>query len=137
MGWHILNTHETFNNCPKIHIEGNTQKHKQYPSTLIYKETGLLPLRNLYAKSILKFIHLNKKIQTNNLINTRSQSESTITVPKVNKTLTQRQVTFLGPKLYNKLPIEIRRIQCIKTFLRKIKLWLTSISFEAMESFLS
>jgi Reverse transcriptase (RNA-dependent DNA polymerase) len=114
------------------------KKPSRYPTRLVYEESGVLQTRKLYAKFVIKHIHQNcppTKTQNNNhrYINTRSKTKKSALLNRVNKGLTQRHAYFLGPKLYNLLPLNIRLTKSIKSFNQSCKNWLVTYPIDKIE----
>lgn len=69
---------------------------------------------------------MNKKKKTTNKkeishdYETRYKQNSFI-IPIAQKTLTQRCFTYLGPRTYNELPSEIKKINSLVLFKKKVK----------------
>jgi len=53
----------------------------------------------------------------------RAVSQCTV-VPRMFFTAAQRDVKFIGPKLYNMLPINIRLIRSIRGFMSRVLEWI-------------
>lgn len=52
--------------------------------------------------------------------------DMSVTVPNVDKTFTQRSYYFLGPRIYNQVLPEIKKINSLQLFKKKVKYWLLS-----------
>ena len=109
-------------------------------TSLIYKESGLLEVRKLYTKFILKYTHTNKNIfgsEINNSstgIKTRNKVNNHLVTYKAKKKLTQRHGIFLGAKLYNLLPPNICNESKLKLFTILVKDWLLNITIESINN---
>jgi hypothetical protein len=111
----------------------------RYPTELVYEESGILQIRKLYAKSIIKHMHTNRNpnktsITQDKIINTRSKTKRNAIINRVNKGLTQRHSHFLGPKLYNLIPTHIRQIKSDKHFKTCCKDWLKKYPINKIEN---
>lgn len=97
------------------------KKEQTYPSDALFEESGVLDVRQLF------YFHCNVKQHNDqnyltkfeHMYSTRQRGH-TYKVPFIKKTIGQKSYTYLGPKLYNSLNIEIRNITSIHQF--KIKL---------------
>lgn len=102
------------------------KKNYRYSTDLLYTETGLFNVRLLYIYQALQWMtNIIDSNQENVLLsfpyNTRSVSNQNIETPAMHKSHTQRHINFLGPKLYNLLPLNlksIRKKQLLKKTLR-------------------
>lgn len=96
------------------------------------KGNGILPLQSQYILSLLSFVVWNTDQFTNNLeihnINTRYN---------INLTLSQKGAHYSGIKLFNHLPVQIKRLASdIKLFKPALKNLLRSHSFYSIEEYL-
>lgn len=93
-----------------------------YPTEQLFTEVGVLDLRQLFFLKINISQNLNKdKLQlAKHSYNTRKQKTAYIT-PKANKTIGQRCYNYLGPRLYNSLPQNLRCENSHKIFKKKLK----------------
>lgn len=110
-----------------------------YPTADLYDECKILDIRKLYVKNIAKYVHKNitsfKKIT--HLSNTRNKINNNLEIPRTSKKLAQNQVTFLGPKLYNAIPVEIRGCPSSITFMCLVKKWIFSIPITTFEKIIN
>lgn len=86
-------------------------KTSTYPTNLLYNEiTNKLNIKGLYIVAILQYTHstqcIRKRIEHG--YDTRANIDKKLMLPKCKKAITQRYIDFLGPKLYNVLPPEIK-----------------------------
>ena len=77
-----------------------------YPSDDLFCESGFLDIRQMYALELLTFQHrrrftLEKVEHTHE---TRYKQTVGIKIPRPDKTLMQRSLTYLGPRMYSLLP---------------------------------
>lgn len=105
----------------------------------LFKVSGILPLRHLYVHKVLS-LFFRKSGNEGPIVNTamegketRSKVLKTITVPKPNTANFQRCYLFIGPKVHNRLPKEIRDWTTIKMFNKKVKCWLLEKTVKEVE----
>lgn len=97
--------------------------HFRFPTNEIYLLNKILNVRNLYVVSCLKamhyyFPHLRKFLDHHYL--TRANLDRQLKTPKCYNDISQRFVTFFGPKLYNNVPPNIKQMNK-KKFCKIIK----------------
>lgn len=97
-----------------------------YRTHALYSEYEALPIIKLYAKKIILFVHQNpNKFEViPSRIPTRAVTNEHIAVPLMRTKKAQHQIKFFGPKLYNILPLDLRRIRSFAVFKRKVSAWL-------------
>ena len=103
----------------------------------VFKKLEILPLPSLYILEILCFtfdnIHqLTTSAQTHRY-NTRHHNR--ILLPRHETCLFEQQDLYVGAKLYNLLPSEIREIQSRHSFKNKCKQMLTENVFYSVDEF--
>ena len=69
-----------------------------------------------YLTSMLK-LHLAPK-------NLRSNYDTLLELPRVNKNISSRSFSHLGPKIWNEIPKEIKHSSTLNSFRNKFKLYL-------------
>lgn len=101
------------------------QKHPLYPSDSLYEELQLLSIRQIYIHKLLTFIRKNPQFFLN-MDHTHSTRRRNIdlAVPRMTTTAAQRTVTYLGPKIYNRLPMDIKEMVLVNIFKAKTKTWI-------------
>lgn len=89
------------------------KKNKRYPTSQLYLENNIFNIRLLYVQSSIIFIHIHKDKfqQMAQSYITRAVSNENLIIKKFEKTLCQHFIIYLGPKLYNLVPINIRNIR--------------------------
>lgn len=93
------------------------KKEKRYPTQSIYS-VNILNIRSLYILSVCLYVHKIqkfKKYPTHNHA-TRNKSMCKLQIPMSNKNINQRFINYLGPTLYNMLPVDVRGIQRMESF---------------------
>lgn len=98
-----------------------------YPSDSLYKEAKVLDIRQSFCYTLLCRQHLHRaelvQIEHDHLTRFKQTSSR---IPKPEKTITKRSYYYLGPKIYNKLPVEIKKLNSIYQFKKKVRFWLES-----------
>lgn len=102
------------------------RREARYPTSQLFKETNLLDIRQLYAKNLLTHLYRTKSNLTyvNHNQNTRAKTSKKLTNIKFNKKIGQRSILYLGPKLFNILPDNIKDTQNLNKFRAVLKNWL-------------
>ena len=110
----------------------------------IYRQLNFLNLSSIFELEVIKFVYKFKNktlpILFYNYFRSASQTHSyptrfaldlNWTVMPCNKTSTQRSICYEGNKIWNKLPIEVKKNYCLtfKIFCKKIKTYLQSKQF--------
>lgn len=100
-----------------------------YPSDELFIESQILDIRQLFCLAILIRQHKNKGElkEIEHTYQTRYRINAT-RVPKVEKTIAQRCYYYLGPKIYNIIPPEMKKLNSIHLFKKKIKEWIQNKS---------
>ena len=84
-------------------------KPKLFRSEKLFTEYGVLSIRQHYIQKCI--IYTNTHLQLQNTIDHKHDTRIRNThflVPRMKKSIGQRQVSYQGPKLYNLLPLEIK-----------------------------
>lgn len=83
--------------------------------------------RQIFCLKILLYYQKNRnKLQRLEHIHNTRNKEKTYNLPKRDKTIGQRCFDYLGPKLFNQIPIYLQNIQKLSYFKAKIKIWMKS-----------
>lgn len=111
-------------------------KDRLYPTELLYKESQLFDIRQLYCYRTLCLQHKTKENlkQIMHNYNTRHKRHIGVQVEKSNKTIGQRSYNYIAPRLYSALPQEIKIIKNNHVFKKQIKKWLQNISRDALHN---
>ena len=115
------------------------KKDIRYPSLVIYETTKILQIRKLYARASIKLIHWNRiKLPPNPTIHynirTRAKSANKLFLPRVSKCMSQRCITFIGCKIYNLLPKDIRSTKSKPAFKHLVNEWLSSLPIQQINN---
>lgn len=99
------------------------KKEHTYPSNLLYLETEILDPRQIFYVKILhynfKHSYIFKPLQ--NIHQTRNKTKENVKTIKAQKTIGQRSCAYLGPRLYNKLPQNLKQIKSFPKFKKELK----------------
>lgn len=100
-------------------------KKRLYSSERLFKDVGLLNIRQLYIEAIIKKYYKNKIIlpYVNHKKETRSITNNAIALPQTNFAATQRHYTYTLPKIINLLPINYRCVSYNK-IKKELKDWI-------------
>ena len=81
-----------------------------FPSDLLFKDSGFLNIRQIYLRNELRFSAKNRVFcdSVSHNIVTRSVTFKNVTVPRYSFSLTQRQISYVAPKIFNMLPTDIK-----------------------------
>lgn len=94
------------------------KKQRLYPTNLLYTETDLCNIRTLYILAICT--HINKNVNLENHIKhkyeTRNKKNSNLELPVVNRNINLRSINYFAPKIYNTLPLNIKKIKNKKKY---------------------
>lgn len=113
-------------------------KKATYPSNALFSECKLLDIRQLYSLSILVYLQKNKSLIKYNFHIYDTRNKNIITEKsKNNKRIGQKCYTYLGPSLYDKIPIEIRSINNIHLFKKRTRNWLLNFDRETLHNIIT
>lgn len=105
-------------------------KNKRYPTELVYKESSLLTLNQLYIKSVIRFM-LKMPYYKKNLnhgANTRNAALQNVLLRNPKHTACQKHIYCAGPKIYNSIPTNLK----VKPYYRvknQITKWILDTGF--------
>lgn len=112
-------------NTQKFILKTILNKGYKYPSDLLYRESGILDIRQIYCLSALKYSYKNnlhrQKIEHQH--STRYKKDHCPT-PRSNKTVGQKNHKYIAPRLYNSLPSDIKSITSFASFKTRCSRWL-------------
>lgn len=101
------------------------KKDRNYASDDLYRVSNLLDIRQLYALTTLSYLRRNQ-----NMLNFKTSAyglrntQEILRIPSMKKTIGQRSFLYVGPKLFNEVPLILKDINSVKLFKKKIKTWL-------------
>lgn len=99
----------------------------RYPTESLFHETKIFDIRQLFCYTILTYQHANRSelINIEHNYDTRYK-EYTVKIPKTGRTISQRGFHFLGPKIYNRLPPDIKLINSNALFKKRVRKWISA-----------
>jgi hypothetical protein len=109
---------------------------RQFSTSLLYQETKLSNVQQLFLKSLLIYTYKTNLGNQNHqsYLETRSQKFNKIKVPTKYTTLGQRQADYLGPTIYNQLPKHIRDLTPFNKFKITVKKWIYEYNIKIIET---
>lgn len=98
-------------------------KNITYPTNDLFNLSKKMDIKQLFSQKILINLFKNDHIikYKNHTYSTRNKQ--TIKT-KVNKTIGQRNYIYIGPKIYDLLPVELKNITSLKKYKKEIKSWI-------------
>jgi hypothetical protein len=105
---------------------------------VMFKELKILPLFSQYIYSVLIYLAGNIQLYTMNkeVHNYNTRNSSNFHIPNANLTKYQKGVYYMGIKLYNQLPIDVKNsVNKQKLFGSALKSFLHSNSFYTLQEF--
>jgi hypothetical protein len=108
----------------------------------LYDNAGILQVRKLYAHCIIQFIFNKKLINHHNVtpssnIITRSKTCNNLYIAKVKKGLSQRHSSYIGPKIFNSIPENIRKLKTKTAFKYYSKKWIKCYPINSLSSLIN
>lgn len=103
------------------------KKERTYPSDLLYTESQVLDIRQIYCLKIL-ILQFKKKTELdiiNHGHNTRFKKDKEIYTKRASKKIGQRSCSFLSPLIYRHISLEAKNSTTLAEFKKKVKVWLT------------
>lgn len=99
------------------------KKNRYYPTDQLFRETKLMSIRQIYYFESLNFIHLHSSCFETITANysTRVQTYKQFKLPKPNKSHYKRTIFYLGLKMYNELPQELKTIKSLNKYKSQLK----------------
>lgn len=109
-----------------------------YPTSQLYKETGLCTVRQLFIISAVRNVYSQKQtIQINHNYSTRAKINQQLQTSKAHKTIGQRTETYVAPRFFNLLPGWLQNKPSLYSFTRSIKGFLIDADMEPFYSILN
>lgn len=96
-----------------------------YPSNDLYREAEILDLRQLFCKTMLIHLYNTKKNLQNihHSHDTRYKINASQVI-RTDKTIGQRCYSYISIKIFNVLPADIKKINSLKMYKKKIITWI-------------
>lgn len=100
------------------------------PSFPLFKSLKIFPLRYLFVFRVLRifFIRGGHSRGNTNVHSVRLQSRNRFPTPLPRTEAFKRQYTYCATKLFNELPLCVTSSKSLPIFLKKLKIWLFSVS---------
>nr|CAI5854676.1 unnamed protein product [Callosobruchus analis] len=87
-------------------------KNRRYPMELLFQVSKLLTVEQLYIKSVIRFMLTNtyyrNSLPYSHSRNIRNVSNQNLTLSFVRHSASQKHISYIGPRLFNLLPLSIR-----------------------------
>lgn len=99
-------------------------KNMRFSTKNLYKELEILNVDKLFQKNICSYVHKNRFSLLKTKETTYNLRKVNLVVPHCRTKKGQKVVEYLGIKLYETIPEEIKQIQELKLFRSKLKIWL-------------
>lgn len=101
-------------------------RERRYSTELLFKESNLFSIRQLYCYTALIKQHKDREIDRiiNHNYDTRTKEQGKFKTERKIKTIGQKYFEYIGLRLYNALPTEIRHVLYIKFFKKTVKDWI-------------
>lgn len=97
----------------------------RYSTKSLYEESDIYTIKDLYNLQVFKFMYKNT-IFHNKLrhgVNTRALANNNLVAPFKSLSICQRHISFVGCKLYNLLPNQIKSSNSLPIFNNRLKVW--------------
>ena len=103
----------------------------------IFKQLKILTMASVYILEVAKYIYSNKiNFNSNSSVHSHdTRNKNKFRLPKYSLTLSQNYITYIGLKIFNILPSEIKNKQSIKQFEFTLKKFLLLHSFYSLDEF--
>lgn len=102
----------------------------------LFRKLYILPIRHLYYYKVLKIFYKRCGYLNNirSIYNLRVNFQYMVIVPAFSKTIFMRFFTICAPRIFNRMPLDIRGMRTISSYLRRIKSWLFLFNHVEIES---
>lgn len=122
-------------------LKAGLQKNRRYPSNLLFQETSILTVRQLFIKAICVYTFSNKDLvitPTAHNYLTRNAQNIGVQVPKVMKAANYNNSYYIANYLYRNLPVHIRDAEVsVNAFKRLVTNWLLQIGTQHAEALMT
>jgi hypothetical protein len=107
-----------------------SKQSKRDSSFPIFQTLNIFPVQHLFIYKVLKiFYERSGNMGTENLFyTTRNVNLRKFRTPKVNKSHFRNSFVFLGPAIFNRIPLQLKLSPNLKLFCKKVGIWLFNIS---------
>lgn len=105
------------------------RKPRLFSTDRLYKESKVLNIHGLFTKNMCSLVHKNDLLSYH--IHPYPTRQLNVILPKLNRKKSEKSISFMGIKMYNLLPPDIKHESDRKVFKLKLKRWLleNSITF--------
>lgn len=105
------------------------KKNRRETSYPLYLQLKIFPIQHLFVFKVLRMFYIRSGNLGNEILfyQTRSNTNYVFRLPKVNKSLFRKSFNYLGPKLFNHLPEDIRKCNKFRIFCNMVRNWLFMI----------
>lgn len=103
-------------------------RNQRYPSNNLYKDSGMLDVRSIYARGLSTY-QFKVKDSSEKILhqqNTRQKLDQQLVTLKANKEIGKRFFSYLAPRLFNNIPLDLRLSRNRYIFSKRVKKWLLS-----------
>lgn len=96
------------------------------PSMPLFKELKILPLRYIYVYKVLRAFYERSGNIFNNEVDYKDKlrTRNNLFIPKPTVTYFKKTIEYLGPKIFNSLPKDIKETRGKNRFLKQVRNWL-------------
>lgn len=114
------------------------KKNVTYPSDQLFKESGLMDVRQLFCLNILLKTFQKKYLIPEPVSHTYStRNKDNYMNPRSIKTVGQRNFNYLASRLYNILPNSVKSINVYNSFKFRVKLWIHEMGRDIFHKIIS
>lgn len=125
----------------KLIIKIAFQFNRRFPTNLLFKNTQLLSVRQLFIKTLLVYTYSNQDLIVTPITHnypTRGAVNVGMQVPRVFKSANLTNAFYIANFLYRNIPSEIRDLQVsLPVYKRSVSSWLSEIGLDQSETLIS
>lgn len=109
------------------------------PSRPLFVSLKVLPLRHLFVYKVLRnfFVRSGNIPENENEFIKKLRNPRLVFVPKPKTTFFTKSISFLAPKILNRMPDALKDIRSVHLFNREAKNWLLSLGNDVIEDMLN
>lgn len=97
-------------------------KDRLYSTNQLYLDLKLPDIRTIYIIKVITSTHKNSSLKLiDHKYGTRNKTKELVKIPKMSKEACHRSLIYIGHKLYNSVPNDIRNIVKINLFKKQLK----------------
>ena len=118
----------------KLIIKIINKKPRRYSTDALFREYDVMSVRKLYIHKTLLHLHYHSHLALPIIHQHNTRIRHThYQLPRKNKTFGQKHASYIAPKLYNKLPIEIKQAEPSSRFRKLLKDWILNLELGEAE----